>query len=318
MKSLGIEKEKLPVLNFSRQYMNNTKISWVLSTKLISIAENHTRLNISINDTIINCVDVWRDENITLSSDNVTQYDMAVMDAAYTIICSGQTILTAEWIAKVLSGNPKQKVTKKKIEAIRQSIDKLRYIHIKIDCTEEFNARRDTKNRVKDCIYESYLLPIEKVTAIYEANGKEIVAYPVLSKPVLYQYAEIIHQIIDIPADLLDTHSIYHDTDEAILIKRYVIKRVAQILHKNKLNSNKISFLWYDRTKKEERGLFPELGYIPDNTDKWRNKKRKINKIVKLTLESLQQKKVIKGYIPYHKDGTQNPASPIMGYKIFF
>lgn len=30
MKSLGIEKEKLPVLNFSRQYMNNTKISWVL------------------------------------------------------------------------------------------------------------------------------------------------------------------------------------------------------------------------------------------------------------------------------------------------
>lgn len=61
MKSLGIEKEKLPVLNFSRQYMNNTKISWVLSTKLISIAENHTRLNISINGTIINCVDVWRD-----------------------------------------------------------------------------------------------------------------------------------------------------------------------------------------------------------------------------------------------------------------
>lgn len=172
MKSLGIEKEKLPVLNFSRQYMNNTKISWVLSTKLISIAENHTRLNISINGTIINCVDVWRDENITLSSDNVTPYDMAVMDAAYTIICSGQTILTAEWIAKVLSGNPKQKVTQKKIEAIRQSIDKLRYIHIKIDCTEEFNARRDTKNRVKDCIYESYLLPIEKVTAIYEANGK--------------------------------------------------------------------------------------------------------------------------------------------------
>ncbi len=57
------------------------------------------------------------DPNITLSQ-QVTQFDMAVIDAAYTIMNSGLMILTAEWIAKVLSGNMDQKVTPQKIGAI--------------------------------------------------------------------------------------------------------------------------------------------------------------------------------------------------------
>lgn len=311
------EMEKLPVLNFDRQYMSNTKISRILSTKQIQIEEMVSELKIPINDKIINLVDIWRDKNITLSCDNITQFDMAVMDAAYTIMCAGQMILTAEWIAKVLSGNPDQKVTPLKIAAIRKSIDKLRSIHIKIDCKDELNFRRDTKGKVKKFVYESYLLPLDKIDAKYEANGKEIIAYPVLSKPALYRYAEIVHQIVDVPASLLDTHQEFRDTDEAILIKRYVIKRVAQIVRKNNLSSNKISFIWYDKDVEEERGLFPELGYIPNNTDVWRDKKRKINKIVKMTLQSLKEKGAIDDFEEYRKNGTNNPASPIMGYKIF-
>lgn len=309
---------KLPVLNFDRQYMNNTKISRILSTKPIPIEEVVAELKIPINDKIINLVDLWRDENITLSTNNITQFDMAVMDAAYTIMCSGYMVITAEWIARVLSGNPEQKITPQKIGAIRKSIDKLRSVHIKIDCKDEINARRDTKGKVDKFVYESYMLPLDKIEARYEANGKEIVAYPVLTKPALYRYAEIVHQIVDVPAELLDTHDEFRDTDEAILIKRYVIKRVAQIVKKNNLNSNKISFLWYDKDVEEERGLFPELGYVPNESDLWRDKKRKINKIVKLTLQSLKDKEAIIDFEPYREDGTKNPASPIMGYKIFY
>ena len=311
-------KAKLPVLNFDRQYMNNTKISRILSTKPIPIEEVVSELKIPINDKIINLVDIWRDKNITLSTNNITQFDMAVMDAAYTIMCSGYMVITAEWIAKVLSGNPDQKMTPQKIGAIRRSIDKLRSVHIKIDCKDEINARRDTKGKIDKFVYESYLLPLDKIEARYEANGKEIVAYPVLTKPALYRYAEIVHQIVDVPAELLDTHDEFRDTDEAILIKRYVIKRVAQIIKKNNLNSNKISFIWYDRDVDEERGLFPELGYVPDDTDLWRDKKRKINKTVRLTLQSLKDKEAIKNFEPYKEDGTKNPASPIMGYKIYY
>lgn len=313
------DKAKLPVLNFiNRQYMNNTKISRILSTKPIPIEDVVAELKIPINDKIINLVDVWRDENITLSTNNITQFDMAVMDAAYTIMCAGYMVITAEWIARVLTGNPDQKVTPRKISAIRQSIDKLRSVHIKIDCKDEINARRDTKGKVDKFVYESYLLPLDKIEARYEANGKDIIAYPVLTKPALYRYAEIVHQIVDVPAELLDTHDDFRDTDEAILIKRYVIKRVAQIIKKNNLKSNKISFLWYDKDVDEERGLFPELGYLPDDSDLWRDKKRKINKIVRLTLQSLKDKEAIINYEPYREDGTKNPASPIMGYKIFY
>ena len=232
------DREKLPVLNFDKQYMNNTKIGRILSTKPIPIEDVVAELKIPINDKIINLVDIWKDKNITLSTNNITQFDIAVMDAAYTIMCAGYMVITAEWIAKVLSGNPDHKITPQKIGAIRKSIDKLRSIHIKIACKDEINARRDTKDKIDKFVYESYLLPLDKIEAIYEANGKEIVAYPVLTKPALYRYAEIMHQIIDVPAELLDTHNEFHDTEEAILIKRYVIKRVAQIINNNNLKSD--------------------------------------------------------------------------------
>lgn len=232
------DREKLPVLNFDKQYMNNTKIGRILSTKPIPIEDVVAELKIPINDKIINLVDIWKDKNITLSTNNITQFDIAVMDAAYTIMCAGYMVITAEWITKVLSGNPDHKITPQKIGAIRKSIDKLRSIHIKIDCKDEINARRDTKDKIDKFVYESYLLPLDKIEAIYEANGKEIVAYPVLTKPALYRYAEIMHQIIDVPAELLDTHNEFHDTEEAILIKRYVIKRVAQIINNNNLKSD--------------------------------------------------------------------------------
>lgn len=313
---------ELPVLRWDQQYYNNTKIARIISTKGIPIeavadTAKVTGIAVEINKKIINLVDLWHDQNITLSSRNITQFDMAVMDAAYTIMCSGYMVLTAEWIAKVLSGNPDARITPQKIGAIRKSIDKLRSTHIKIDCTQEFKSRKDTK-KLKTFIYESYLLPLDKITAVYEANGKEVIAYPVLSKPALYRYAEILHQIIDIPAELINTSAEFTDTDEAILIKIYVIKRVAQIIANNNLHSNKISFQWYDKDREEERGLLPELGYTPDDSKKWRDKKQKINRIVKLTLKSLYDKNAIKGYEEYRADGTKNPASPIMGYRIFF
>lgn len=312
------EESKIPVFHFNHQYMNNTKINRIISTKYIPIDEINTELRIPIKEKIINLVDLKRDPNITLSQDNITPYDAVVMDAVYTLICCGYTVVTADSVAKVMSGNPQLNVTSKKIDAIYKSIDKLRFIHITIRCKDEIESRKDTKNKLKEHIYDSYLLPLEKDIKKYEANGKESISYTVLAKPAHYRYAETIHQIIDIPGELLDTHNEFRDTEEAILIKRYVIKRVAQILNKNKLSSNKISYIWYDKENDEERGLFPELGYVPDKSKKWNNKKQKINKIVKLTLESLKKKKIIINYEAYKKGDSLNPALPIVGYKIYY
>jgi hypothetical protein len=242
---------------------------------------------------------------------------MAVMDAVYTIMCAGYDMITDAWVARVMSGNPKLRASDRHLAAIRQSVDKLCSISINIDCTDEFSHRRDTpKGGVTQ--FTSYLLDVDKQAARYQVNGKEAVAYHLLTCPALYRYAEAVKQIISVPAELLDTHDRYYDTDEAMLIKRYVVRRVAQIVTKNELRSNKVSFYWYDRSVGAYKGLLQDLGYKPDITKNWRHKKQRINKVVKLTLQSLADKSYITGYETYRADGTTNPASPITGYKIFF
>ncbi len=311
--------ERLPVLNFNRQYMNNTKLSRILSTKQIDITEDEFNLNIT--EKVVNLVNIWQDDHITLTNTNISPFDMAVLDATYTIMQQGPMLITPEWIVRVMSGNMNANyITQKKVQAVMDSINKLQFVRIKIDCTEEYNAYQLKKRQkpAKWWGYESYLLPVGKVEARFDANGKKVVAYKILEKPALYRYAEMNKQIVDVPAYLLETQGQFSDTEEAVLIKRYVIKRVAQIVKRNSLSNNKVSFLWFDRKEDEERGLFPELGYIPDNTPAWRKKKAKINEIVKGTLKTLQEGNAITKFEEYREDGTKNPASPIAGYKIYY
>ena len=308
------DKNALPTLNINKQYINNSKLMRVLGTKDIDIDNDENTFNLVVQNDIISFVDVWTDPNITLTQ-QVTRFDMAVMDAAYTIMNSGLTMVTAEWIARVMSGNKDQKLTDNKLKNIRASIDKLRSVHIRIDCTEEISARKGKKGKDKSFVYESYLLPLDKIEARYEANGKEVIAYPVLTKPALYRYAEEINQIIEIPTRYLETQEYFSDTDEAILIKRYVIKRVAQITSNNKLTNDKLSLLWYEKTG-EARGLIPELGYKPDGTAVWRRKKLKIMEIVKGTLQTLVDSGAIDSFEEYKGNGTNGTNLAIMGYEI--
>ena len=317
--SMVINEEKLPVLNFNRQYMNNTKLSRILATKQIDISDDS--FDLKIKERVVNLVNIATDANITLSNKNITQYDISVMDAAYTIMYQGYGYITPEWLIKVMSGNKNQKITPGKINEVIKSIDKLKVIRIKVDCTSEYNAYRDKKGQapVDYWGYESYLLPLGEIEARYEANGKLVRAYTVLEKPALYRYAEMNGQIVDVPAFLLETQDKFSDTDEAVLVKRYVIKRVAQIIKSNKLKSNKVSFLWFDRTEKEERGLFPELGYTNVESDNFRRKvKPRIIKIVKGTLEILKEGNAITDFEEYREGDSKNPALPIRGYKIFY
>lgn len=314
------DSERLPALSFvTKQYMNNTKLGRILGTKQIDITEDEFDLNIT--EKVVNLVNIWSDDNITLTNTNISPFDMAVLDATYTIMQQGPMLITPEWIVRVMSGNnSKSAITQKKVNNVIESITKLQYIRIKIDCTEEYNAYQIRKGNkpVDHWGYESYLLPVGKIEARYDANGKRVVAYKLLEVPALYKYAEMNQQIVDVSADLLETQSEFSDTEEAVLIKRYVIKRVAQIVKPNHLNNNKISFLWYDKKENEERGLFPELGYKPDNTAAWRKKKQRINKIVSGTLKSLKEKKAITDYKEFRENGTTNPNAPIIGYQIFY
>lgn len=314
-----IEEQKLPVILINKQYMNNTKIARVISTKNLQISASKQQYDIEIKDNIISLVDLWSDVNNSMPQ-TVNQYDMAVMDAVLTLIDNGLELVTPEWILKVMSGNKDQWFSDKKLDDVRACIQKLQGIYIKIDCTEENNAYRikERKEPEESCIYESSLLPFGNIKAKHEINGKLVTAYTLLEKPALYRYAKMNRQIIDVPACIFETQKQFRDTDKAIIIKRYVIKRVAQIVNANNLSNNRISFYWYDASKKKEKGLYIELGYKINNTTGWRKMKSSINNVVKGTLQTLVDCKAISSFKPYRKDGTNNSASPIAGYIIYY
>ncbi len=318
--SMDMNVEKIAALNIKKQYINNTELCRFLGTNQLNISDNSFNLNLKIKEREINfIIKLWTANN-TLSDQNISQYDIAVMDAAYTIMRNGLMMITPEMVVHVISGNKRVQITKKKINAVMASFHKLQFVRIKIDCTEEYNAYQLQKGRepVKFRDFESALLPLEKVEDQFNAKGKKVIAYKILEKPALNRYAEMNKQIVDVPAYLLETVDHFSDTFEAILIKRYVIKRVAQIVQGSNLNNNKVSFLWFDKSTNQERGVFPELGYTPDSSPAWRKKKARIIKIVCGTLETLVEGNAIIKYEEYRKDGTNNPTSPIMGYKVYY
>ncbi len=310
--------DRLRTVGINRQYINNTKLCRILATKQIDI--NNDMFELRITEKIVNVVKIWRDDSISTKPEYITPFDIALMDATYTIMIHGPTVITPEWIVRVMSGNSRVQVTEKKINRVKDSIIKLQNVNIKIDCTAEYNAFQIKKGdkAVEYWGYESYLLPFDKVEARYEVNGKMAVAYKIRDKPALFRYAELNRQIVSVPAYLLDTKGFFSDTEEAVIIKRAVIKRVGQIVKRNSLCNNKIAFLWKDSSNNEVRGLFPELGYVPDSSNAWRKKKSRIIKIVKGTLDILVKGNAITYYEAYREDGTNNPASPISGYKVFY
>ncbi len=328
-----------PVVN--KQYFNICKTANVMATTLHKEIEDtindHICLadvpfKIGIKKNIINTLNLYNEESIELSKNTVTQFDMAVMDAVYTIINCGFRfpfndefimVTTTEWIAKVIAGHEDYRPTKAMTKKIDDSIEKLRHIFIKIDCTQEFESRKDTKN--EHSIFDGYLLPIEVLKVgkdkklVYKSNHKEVKKlYCIIKKPILYTYAEIINQIIDVPVNILEAHHDFKETEFSIPIKRHVIKRVFQIINsKNRLNSNRISFEWQDGVK--TKGLYAELGIKPDNTKKWRTKtKPLIVKVVKETLMILKNSGIITDFSPYRSDGTGNHASPVAGFEISY
>ena len=178
-------------------------------------------------------------------------------------------------------------------------------------------TRKDIADQEKPHLLESKLLPVIPVESEYQVNGKPAQAYRITETSILYVYASLLHQIVDVPSEWMNTSKLFSDTAEAVLIKRYVIKRVAQIINpKNKIKSNKIAFHWNDHG--QLKGMFPDLGYEITGDSRWRSIKKRVRRIVELTLQSLQEQEVITGYKEYRDDGTNNPASPVMGYEVFY
>lgn len=286
-----------------KEYLNNSKVANYISTQN-DLFSYTVQLTTMPKKNVFVTVDLTADENLALSNPNVTQYDMAVMDAVYTMLVNGAVAFTPEMVARIMSGNFDQDVKPQKAGAVTRSLHKLSLIRITIDCTTELRARKKI-DKDQTAKLTSYLMPLREIE-VRSANHQTVMkGFQLLEKPVLYTYAESVKQIIDVPTELLeitDASGSGHlsDTDDVIIIKRALIRRIELMRNKkNRMSNDTISYERYDPATGTKKGFFPMLGFDESsyrNADQWKKKKSRLNKTITTILDDFTKEKYIAGY----------------------
>lgn len=255
-------------------------------------AENPTELRTIPSKNVIVTIDLQKDKDVVLSSNNITLYDLAVMDSVYTLFKNGCTSFTPEMIVRIMAGNLKADVKPQKAGAVTKSLRKLALIRVTLDCTEEFKSRNIPIREGEKALYTDYLLPMSEIQ-IKAVNGNvRLNGFSLKEIPVLYDYAERIGRIATVPVALLEVPGIT-DTEDAILVKRYVIQRVEELKRaRNKARLKNI--IYYDTAL--EQGAMSDLWYDEDVKNS-RDKKAKLHKMILKVLENFKKEAYIKGYI---------------------
>ena len=166
-----------------------------------------------------------------------TAYDRTIHNAVCSLYEAGNDTVTPAMVYRAVNGMMEtEKVSPQSVEAVRNSLDKSRFMRLKVDFTEEAKARN---MKIDKAEIDSNLLNATVVTV--ESGGHKVEAYKILAKPVLYEYAQRTRQIISVPPKLLDTKEATRSTEEIIPIKEYLIRRI-EIMRHDKTMSNKIVY----------------------------------------------------------------------------
>ena len=209
---------------------------------------------------------------------NLNYFDRFVHDTICTFLEQEQTVITPTMILKAMRGNPKQtNYSQEQIQAVLESINKMRYLSVKINATNEGNLKK-WNDKV---IFENYLLPIKSVTV--ETGGNRIDGFKLLDIPPVWQYTKKTGQVATIQDTLIkklkfDKHGLTY----------YLIYRLNLLKHdkvnKIKSNSNIIVI----------KKLFEELNLLEEYENKSK-RKRIIDKIIEI-YEIWKNEGEIKGY----------------------
>lgn len=238
-----------------------------------------------------------------LISNNLSNFDMDVADAIYTMYKEKIVTITPSGVLRVLSGDARQAAKKGyNKELIVESIDKLGNTIIDIECSEQMKRRKEPieyiggypfLNVVKSEQGEKYYIKQygEKDKVDKTTYYEEKFFMP------LYGYMEILKQVIAFPQVLLDSSSVsdgmrMNNSIENIQIKRYLIRRleIKRRRIKDKKDEELIEKIvyYYPSHKKGggEGGLFSFLNLRETDFAKggsWKHKRQNVhNKVMQI------------------------------------
>lgn len=222
----------------------------------------------------------------------LTPFDLMILNSIYTLTQNNEYFDVA-MIKKHLTQQDR-KVKSKLDDDIKASIEKMRVTIVTLELTDYLNDsyKNPLSKKVKDALkVGSYLLPIKNVSVT--KGGVEKVAYLFIEKPLYFEYAKMQNQLITSDVKLLDVP--ITNTNDNILIKTYIAKRVSDMKYHNEKNDNKS--IYKENTINVDT-LFDELDLLKDDISEntYNVKRKRYYAVIEEILFEYRKKKIIKNY----------------------
>ena len=320
--------ERLTSVLPAKYVMPNNKLANTMIRGIIDVGEITLEVSRKGAKKLVEttCVLTYEGDNVHLSGRQpFTEYDRNVYNAVSSLYVYGDQshIITPAMVYRAMTGlTDTEKPTAQQLAAVTRSLDKMRFIRARIDCTEELKMRRITlnSNQINGGEIDTYLLTADAIKV--QAGGQTVRAYRIIKTPILYEYAAAVKQVLTVPAYVLDvreTSEITIDgkkkltigtrlpnTESRILIKGYLIRRIEGMKGKNKLDNNVIALYDYEKDDGPHKGLYSTAGK-PDAD-------RKEMQRIREDAEKMLSYWVARGYIKSFK--TKTERKKITGYII--
>ena len=294
----------------------NTMTKGIIDIGKITLEESRRGAKKLVETT---CILTYEGDNVHLSGRQpFTEYDRNVYNAVSSLYIYGDQshVVTPAMVYRAMTGlTDSEKPTAGQLAAVTRSLDKMRFIRARIDCTEELKMRRITLNskQINGGEIDTYLLTADAIKV--QAGGQTVRAYRIIKTPILYEYAAAVKQVLTLPASVLDVKELnpggsigarLPNTESRILIKGYLIRRIEGMKGKNGLSNPVISLYDYQRDGETHQGLYSIAGK-PDAD-------RKEMQRIREDAEKMLAYWAATGYIKAFE--AQTERKKITGYKI--
>lgn len=251
------------------------------------------------NEVNTRCMVSYEGDNVTLSGrQTFTEYDRNVADAVTSLYRYGDPsheVTPASVYRAMVHATEGETPSPQQIGAVTKSLDKLRFIRVRVNLVDEFTQRGISLDgeQIVDGEIDTYLLALTKLKV--NAGGQNVTAYKVMSTPILYEYASLVGQVITVPARYLDIREParansgevewvkVRNTEQRIEIKGYLLRRIERM--KGKTGNRQSRHITY-------ADLYDKLG----EKNPSRKKQQQIREYVTKCLESWKHDGYIRGY----------------------
>lgn len=240
---------------------------------------------------------------ITATRQKYTPYDSAVYSGVITLYEAENNVITPAMVYRAMNGlTDSEYVNPSTLAKVAKSIEKNRKSQLAIDFTEEakqYMRAYETPGKDFKTTYEGNLLVADKITV--KNNGVEQTAYKILRKPILYEYAQTVGQVISVPIHLLQTKGSVRSTEDVIVLREYLLRQIENYKRRHRSGSFSLSYF----------SIYEVCGITNETHKNLKDKHKKIRSHTEALLREWQRQAYISGY-ESQRDGTRAISSVLI------